>query len=154
MIEIQNVYKCSHSFSDNVVYMCKNAQQRLYGLLRKLRSFGASNHILESAYHCLVESILTSNLVTWYRNLSLKNRAQLAWVINTASKIVGSTQKQLGDLFCLSVGGKSLSSLSSLTEHILSTPASNICRWVGDSKCHSQRKMFIRDLFFLLLFHF
>ena len=36
------------SVSDNVVYVRKKAQQRLY-LLRKFRSFAVSNHVLESA---------------------------------------------------------------------------------------------------------
>jgi hypothetical protein len=95
------------SFNENTDYIYKKAQQRLY-LLRKLRSFGVSNHVLESVYRCLVESILTFNIVTWYGNLSVKNRVRLARVVNTASKIVGSTQKQLRDLFHLSVQRKSL----------------------------------------------
>ena len=35
------------SFSDNVVYVCKKAQQRLC-LLRKLRSFGVGSNVFES----------------------------------------------------------------------------------------------------------
>ena len=52
------------SFNDNVVYVYKEAQQRLY-LLRKLRSFGVGSHVLESVFRCLVERslFLHSNLV-------------------------------------------------------------------------------------------
>ena len=57
------------SFNDNVVYVYKKAQQRLY-LLRKLRSFGVGSHVLESVYRCLVESVLSFNIVTWYGNVS------------------------------------------------------------------------------------
>ena len=90
------------SFSDNVVYVYKKAQQRLY-LLRKLRSFGVGSHVLESVYCCLAESVLSFNIVTWYGNLSVKNRARLARVVNTASKIIRAKQKQLCDLYHLSV---------------------------------------------------
>ena len=95
------------SFNDNVVYVYKKAQQPLY-LLRKLRSFGVGRHVLESVYRCLVESVLSFNIVTWYGNLSVKNRARLARVVNTASKIIGAEQKQLCDLYHLSVCRKSL----------------------------------------------
>ena len=74
------------SFNDNLVYVYKKAHQRLY-LLRKLRSFGVGSHVLESVYRCLVESVLSFNIVTWYGNLSVKNRARLARVVNTASKL-------------------------------------------------------------------
>ena len=57
------------SFNDNLVYVYKKAHQRLY-LLRKLRSFGVGSHVLESVYRCLVESVLSFNIVTWYGNLS------------------------------------------------------------------------------------
>ena len=80
------------SFNDNVVYVYKKAQQRLF-LLRKLRSFGVGSHVLESVYRCLVESVLSFNIVTWYGNLSVKNRARLARVVNTAGKIIGVEPK-------------------------------------------------------------
>ena len=95
--------------------MYKKAQQRLY-LLRKLRSFGVGSHVLESVYRCLVESVLSFNIVTWYGNLSVKNRARLARVVNTASKIIGVEQKQLCDLYHLSVSRKSLSIVHGKTD--------------------------------------
>ena len=101
-------------FNDNAVYVYKKAEQCLY-LLRKLRSFGVSCHVLEM-YHCLVESVILSfNIVTWYGNLSVKNRARLARVVNRASKIIGVAQKQLHDLSHLSVCRKSLSILHDKT---------------------------------------
>ena len=84
-------------------------------LLRKLRSFGVSSHVPESVYRCLVESVLSFNIVTWYGNLSVKNRARLAPVVNMASKIIGVEQKQLCDLYHLSVSRKSLSILHGKT---------------------------------------
>ena len=102
------------SLNANVVYMYKKAQQRLY-LYRKLQSFGVSSHVLESGYRCLVDSVLSFNIVTWYGNLSVKNRAWLAPVFNTASKIIAAKQKQLCDLYHLSVCRKSVSILHDKT---------------------------------------
>ena len=106
------------SFNDNVVYMYKKAQQHLC-LLRKLQSFRVSSHVLESVYCCLVDSVLSFNIVTWYGNLSVKNRARLARVVSMASKITGAKQKQLCGLYHLSVCRKSVSRIELLTKHIL-----------------------------------
>ena len=109
------------SFNDNVVSAYKKAEQRLY-LLRKLRSLGVGRHVLEPyVYRCLVESVLSFSTVTWYGNLSVKNRPRLARVVNTASRIIGVEQKQLCALYHLSVCRKSLSILHDKT-HFL-----NIC---------------------------
>ena len=108
------------SFNDNVVYVYKKAQQSLYSL-RKLRSFGVGRHVLESVYRSLVESVLSFNIVTWYGNLSAKNRARLARVVNTASKITGVEQTQLCDLYHLSV-----------CRQPLFTFAFSVCRRVDD----------------------
>ena len=48
---LNTVVDSKFSFNDNIVYVYKKAQQRLY-LLRKLRSFGVSCHVLESVYRC------------------------------------------------------------------------------------------------------
>ena len=117
------------SLNNNGVYVYKKAHQRLY-LLRKLRSFGVGSHVLESVYHCLVESVLSFNIVTWYGHLSVKNRARLARVVNTASKIIGA--KQSNCVTCtifLSAGSQSL---SFMTKHILLTSACSIYRPVDD----------------------
>ena len=94
--------------------MYRKAHQRLY-LLRKLRSFGVGSHVLESVYRCLVENVLYFNIVTWYGNLSVKNRARLTRVVNTASKSIGAKQKQLCDQYHLSVCRKSVSILHDKT---------------------------------------
>ena len=93
-----------------IVYIIKKAQSHLH-LLRKLQSFGVSSHILEFMYRCLAENVLSFNIVNWYGNLSVKNRARLARFVNTSSKIIGAEQKQLCDLFHLCVCRKSLSIL-------------------------------------------
>ena len=45
------VVDSTRSFNDNVVYVYKKAEQRLY-LVRTLRSFGVGSHVLESLYRC------------------------------------------------------------------------------------------------------
>ncbi|KAK0136900.1 hypothetical protein N1851_026922 [Merluccius polli] len=79
------------TFTENSV---KRANQRLF-LIRKLRSFGISQHILEMAYKSLVESILSFNITAWYSNLSVKNKNMLSEIVNIAEKVIGKSQKQL-----------------------------------------------------------
>ena len=42
-------------------------------LLRKLKSFDVSQHILQLVYRSLIESVLSFNIITWYGNVSGKN---------------------------------------------------------------------------------
>lgn len=85
-------------FSTHVDTVCKKANQRLY-LLRKLKSFEVSSQILETVYRSLVESILTFNIIVWFGNLTVKDKARLARVVKLAGRIVGSEQRQLPDLY-------------------------------------------------------
>ena len=86
------------SFNENVDLMYKKAQQRLY-LLRKLRSFNVSTDILQTVYRSLVESVITFNIISWFGNLSVRDKARLTKVVNQASKIVGCKQKPLSELY-------------------------------------------------------
>ena len=85
-------------FSSHVDTVCKKANQRLY-LLRKLKCFDVSMPILETVYRSLIESILTFNIIAWYGNLTVKERARLTRVVRQAGKIVGTEQKKLSDLY-------------------------------------------------------
>ena len=85
------------SFTENVDQIFKKAQQRLH-LLRKLRSFDVSEHVLQLVYRSLVESVLSFNSVSWFGHLTVKNKTKLARVVNQASKIVGTKQPQLCDI--------------------------------------------------------
>ena len=82
----------SLSFCDHVDYVYKKAHQRLF-LLRKLNSFDVSQHILQLVYMGLIESVLSFNIITWYGNVSAKNKTKLARVVNAASKLIGNEQK-------------------------------------------------------------
>ena len=84
----------SSSFCDHVNHVYKKAQQRLY-LLRKLKRYDVSQHILQFVYRGLIESVLPFTIITWYGNVSAKNKIKLAGVVNTASKLIGNEQKHL-----------------------------------------------------------
>ena len=86
------------TFCDHEDFLCKKAQQRLL-LLRRLKSFDVHRHILEMVYTGLVESILSFNIETWYGNITVKNKARLARIVNTASDVIGHDQRQLSSLY-------------------------------------------------------
>ena len=46
-----------------------------------------------------IESVLSFNIITWYGNVSGKNKVKLARVVNTASKLIGNNQKQLSSIY-------------------------------------------------------
>jgi len=50
-------------------------------------------------YHAFVESVLLFSLVSWFGNLSLKNKNSLNQIVRWASKIIGESQLNLVDLY-------------------------------------------------------
>ena len=86
----------SLSFCDHVDYVYKKAQQRLF-LMRKLKSFDVSQHILQLVYRGLLESVLSLNIITWYGNVSAKKKIKLA--CTTASKLISNEQKRLSNIY-------------------------------------------------------
>ena len=77
-------------------------------LLRKLESFDVSQHILELVYRGLIESMLSFNIVTWYGNVNIKNRAKLARVVNIATKLIGREQNQLSLIYNVALKRKAI----------------------------------------------
>jgi hypothetical protein len=69
-------------------------------------NIGVSSHVLESVYHSLIESILTFNLIVWFGALTVHDKSRFGRVVKTASKIVGTPQKQLCDLYTRTVKKK------------------------------------------------
>jgi hypothetical protein len=96
------------NFNQNTNFIFKKAMQRLF-LLRKLRSFGVSEAVLETVYKSLIQSLLSFNITVWFGNLSAKNKGTLNRVVNTASKIIGRPQSQLSDIYTVSVHRKAFS---------------------------------------------
>ena len=85
------------TFSEHADMVYKKSQQCLF-LLRKLKSFEVSPHVLELVYRGLVESILSFN-ITWFRHLTVKQKTKLGRVVNTASELIGQQQRQLSTLY-------------------------------------------------------
>ena len=95
------------TFQTNAESIYKKARQRLY-LLRQLRSFNASKHTLTMVYRSLTESVLTFNIVSWYGNLSVRDRNKLTQVVKQAGKIIGDKQLQLQDIYNRSITKKAI----------------------------------------------
>ena len=95
------------TFQTNADSIYKKARQRLY-LLRQLRSFNASKHTLTMVYRSLTESVLTFNIISWYGNLSVRDRNKLTQIVNQASKIIGNKQLQLQDIYNRSITKKAI----------------------------------------------
>ena len=95
------------SFQKNADGIYKKARQRLY-LLRQLRSFNASKHTLTMVYRSLTESVLTFNIVSWYGNISVRDKNKLTQVVNQASKIIGNKQLQLQDIYNRTITKKAI----------------------------------------------
>ena len=63
-------------FSNHVDVICEKASQRSY-FLSKLKCFRVKCNVIELVYRSLVVSTLTFNIVTWYGNLSVKDKTRL-----------------------------------------------------------------------------
>ena len=50
-------------------------------------------------YLCLVENILSFNIITWFGHLTFKQKIKLGRVVNTVSKLIGRQQRQLSTLY-------------------------------------------------------
>ena len=64
------------SFCDHVDYVYKRTQQRLF-LLRKLKCLDVNQQIFQLVYRCIIESVISINIITWYGNVSDKNKNSL-----------------------------------------------------------------------------
>ena len=62
------------------------------------RKFSVSSLSLHNFYTCTIESILTSNITTWYGNSTIQDRSALQRVVRTAERITSSTLAQLQDI--------------------------------------------------------
>ena len=83
-------------------------QDNAFALLRKLRSFNTSQHTLSMVYKSLTESVLTFNIVSWYGNLSVKQKKKTDSGHQSGQKINGVKQLQPQDLFSQSITKKAI----------------------------------------------
>lgn len=86
------------SFESNTNTICKKSQQRLF-CLRKLAKFGVDRSLMSMFYRSFIESILTFSFICWYASTNLKQKSALNKVVKVSSKITGTQQNSLTDLF-------------------------------------------------------
>ena len=99
------------TYKENTDKIYKKAHQRLF-ILRKLKSFNVSSHVLLSVYRCCIESVLTFNIVTWFGHISVKDKVRLTKIVNICSRLVGTKLKDLGELYTQALRRKSSSILN------------------------------------------
>ena len=78
----------------------------VFFFIRKLKHFGVSQGILEMVYRSLIESILAFNIVTWFGVLTVRNKASLSRIVNTASKVIGCSKIPLSDVYAKAIKRK------------------------------------------------
>ena len=76
----------------------KKAQQRLH-FLRCLKKWGMSRKTLHNFYSCVIESVLTGGITTWYGNTTDYDRKALQGVVNAAQKTIGLELPAIEDLY-------------------------------------------------------
>jgi len=82
------------TFEKHCESVCKKGHQRLF-CLRKFSRFRIDKSMMILFYHAFVESVLSFSLVSWFGNLSLKNKNSLNQIVRWASKIIGESQLNL-----------------------------------------------------------
>ena len=89
-------YKLSWKANTDAVY--KKGQQRLY-FLRRLRFFNVNRKIMLLFYTTFIQSVLTSNFLTWYGSLTVQGKNKLNKIVKTASKVCGANLDNLDKLY-------------------------------------------------------
>ena len=86
------------SWHFNCVELLKKSRQRLH-FLRTLSSYKVNINILVNFYSCIIESILTSNIIVWFGRATQKDILLLSSIIKTAEKIIGTKLPSLKDIY-------------------------------------------------------
>lgn len=74
------------NFEENCEAVCKKGHQRLF-CLRKLSYFHIDKTMMILFYRAFIESILSFCLVSWFGNVSLKNRNSLNQIVKWSSRL-------------------------------------------------------------------
>ena len=76
------------SWHTHVTTMCSKIPQHLH-FLRRLRLFGVSRNIMLTFYRASIESILRYGISSWFGNLTVAYKSQIARLVSMAGKIMG-----------------------------------------------------------------
>ncbi|KAI3375874.1 hypothetical protein L3Q82_003761 [Scortum barcoo] len=111
----------------NITQLVKKAHQRLY-FLRRLRKFGMSQRTQRTSYTAVIESILTSCIMVWYRNSTAADRKRLQRAVRMTERIVQVPLPSMQDINIESTGEPAASSETPPTP---STHSSVFCPLAG-----------------------
>ncbi len=86
------------SWTENIMAVCKKAQQRLH-FQRILRKYKLNSNLLLSFYRSSIESLLTYCITVWYVSCTVAEKERLLRVVKAAQKIIGSPLPSLMDIY-------------------------------------------------------
>ena len=78
------------TWGTHIQEILKKSRQRLY-FLRKLRSFGVKNEILQTFYCAILEQVLTQSITNWFDRATQSDLVKLNSVVKNSEKIVGTS---------------------------------------------------------------
>ncbi|KAK3538462.1 hypothetical protein QTP86_003684 [Hemibagrus guttatus] len=86
------------SCSCHINTVVEKTWQHLYHL-RRLRDFRLTSKVLRNFYSCTIESILTGNIATWFRNSTMQDRQALQRVARSAERIIHTKLPDLHSIY-------------------------------------------------------
>ncbi len=86
------------TFDNNTNMLIKKSQQRLF-CLRKLAKFQVDRSLMTMFNKSFIESVFTFSFICWFASLNLKQRNSLTRITKVSSKIIGTQQQTLSDLY-------------------------------------------------------
>jgi len=82
----------------NTHYLVKKAQQRLF-FMRKLKKAKVPSQLLVNFYRSIIESILCHCITVWFTSSTIQNRRDLARIVKSAQRIVGTKLPDLDNIY-------------------------------------------------------
>lgn len=99
------------TFDLNTDSVFKKSQQHLF-CLRKLAKFQVDRTLMNMFYRSFVECVLPFSFICWFQSLNIRNKNSLSRVVSVRSKIIGTDQEALQDMYNKRVHRKAKSILS------------------------------------------
>lgn len=102
------------TFEKNTDMLIKKSQQRL-SCLRKLAKFQVDRSLMTMFYRSFIESVVTFSFICWFASLNLTQKNSLTKITKVSSKIIGTQQKTLSELYNNQLSKKAKSIMSDST---------------------------------------
>ncbi len=99
---VNNKFLCLYITNDLTLtvdtHCLVKAQQRLF-LLRKLKKANVPSQLLVNFYRSIIESILCHCITVWYTSCTIQNQRDLARIVKSAQRIVGTKLPDLDSIY-------------------------------------------------------